>query len=127
MVLRHDRPGRGPRHLARGGNVHALATGRGSCFGFGPTPSLKIATNTAMCNRMGVAAFGGAVRALGAAKASLPSFTPAVSTLLGIVALGHLPTRLELLGMVLATLGLLLAILGPGPRRAKSQIQLDPR
>jgi hypothetical protein len=51
----------------------------------------------------------------------LPSFTPAISTLLGIVALGHLPTRLELLDIVLATLGLLLAILGPGPRRAKPQ------
>ncbi|MFO1049881.1 MAG: hypothetical protein U1E52_18520, partial [Geminicoccaceae bacterium] len=56
----------------------------------------------------------------GAAKASaLPSFTPAVTTLLGVVALGHLPSRLEVLGMVLATLGLLLAILGPGPHHAK--------
>ena len=76
----------------------------------------------AMGGVLGVAAFGGAVRALGAAKASaLPSFTPAVTTLLGILALGHLPTRLELLGMVLATLGLLLAILGPGPRRPTSR------
>ena len=59
----------------------------------------------AMGGVLGVAAFGGAVRALGAAKASaLPSFTPAVTTLLGILALGHLPTRLELLGMALATL-----------------------
>src|SRR4051812_16784707 len=75
----------------------------------------------AMGGVLGVAAFGGAVRALGAAKASaLPSFTPAVTTLLGILALGHLPTRLELLGMVLATLGLLLAMLGPGPRRPTS-------
>lgn len=70
---------------------------------------------------LGVAAFGGAVRALGAAKASaLPSFTPAVTTLLGILALGRVPTHLELLGMGLATLGLLLAILGPGSRPAGS-------
>ena len=76
----------------------------------------------AMGGVLGVAAFGGAVRALGAAKASaLPSFTPAVTTLLGIVALGHLPTRLEVLGMVLATLGLLLAILGPGPDLAAAR------
>jgi drug/metabolite transporter (DMT)-like permease len=68
---------------------------------------------------LGVAAFGGAVRALGAAKASaLPSFTPAATTLVSIPVLGRLPTLLELLGMGLATLGLLLAILGPGPRRA---------
>jgi hypothetical protein len=32
-------------------------------------------------------------------------------------------TRLELLGMGLATLGLLLAILGPGPRRAGSPVE----
>ncbi len=65
---------------------------------------------------LGVAAFGGAVRALGAAKASaLPSFTPAATTLVSIPVLGRLPTLLELLGMGLATLGLLLAILGPGP------------
>jgi len=51
----------------------------------------------------------------------LPSFTPAISTLLGIVALGRLPTRLELLGIVLATLGLLLAILAPGHAERKPQ------
>jgi len=73
----------------------------------------------AMGGVLGVAAFGGAVRALGAAKASaLPSFTPAATTLVSIPVLGRLPTLLELLGMGLATLGLLLAILGPGPRRA---------
>ncbi|MGD9508406.1 MAG: DMT family transporter [Geminicoccaceae bacterium] len=87
-----------------------------------PTPAGTILAQWffqgAMGGVLGVAAFGGAVRALGAAKASaLPSFTPAVTTLLGILALGHLPTRLELLGMALATLGLLLAILGPGPNR----------
>ena len=71
----------------------------------------------AMGGVLGVAAFGGAVRALGAARASaLPSFTPAVTTLFSIPVLGRLPTRLELLGMALATAGLLLAILGPGPR-----------
>ena len=70
---------------------------------------------------LGAAFLGGAVRALGAS--ALPSFTPAVTTLLAILALGHLPTRLELLGMGLATLGLLLAILGPGPRQAGSMTQ----
>ena len=73
----------------------------------------------AMGGVLGVAAFGGAVRALGAARASaLPSFTPAVTTLFGIPVLGRVPTRLELVGMALATAGLLLAILGPGPRPA---------
>jgi drug/metabolite transporter (DMT)-like permease len=78
----------------------------------------------AMGGVLGVAAFGGAVRALGAAKASaLPSFTPAVTTLLSVPVLGRLPTRLELLGMALATLGLLLAILGPGPRPARPRAE----
>ena len=73
-----------------------------------------------------MAAFGGAVRALGAAKASaLPSFTPAVTTLLSVPVLGRPPARLELLGMGLATLGLLLAILGPGPRQAGSRAAGD--
>ena len=97
----------------------------------GALPSAPIGTilaqwffQGAMGGVLGVAAFGGAVRALGAAKASaLPSFTPAVTTLLGILALGHLPTRLELVGMTLATLGLVLAILGAGasPTRVASQ------
>ena len=38
---------------------------------------------------------------------------------LGILVIGHLPARLALLGMGLATLGLLLAILRPKPRRAR--------
>jgi altronate hydrolase len=40
------------RRVASGGNVIAFTTGRGSCFGFKPTPSLKIATNSAMYHRM---------------------------------------------------------------------------
>jgi altronate hydrolase len=38
--------------VASGGNVIAFTTGRGSCFGFKPTPSIKIATNSAMYRRM---------------------------------------------------------------------------
>ena len=41
-----------------------------------------------------------------------------MTTLVGVPVLGRLPTPLELLGMALATAGLLLAILGPGPRPA---------
>ncbi|MFO1050039.1 MAG: altronate dehydratase family protein [Geminicoccaceae bacterium] len=51
-----DSPGYDPAsatgQVASGGNVIAFTTGRGSCFGFKPTPSLKIATNTAMYRRM---------------------------------------------------------------------------
>ena len=51
-----DSPGYDPAsatgQVASGGNVIAFTTGRGSCFGFKPTPSLKIATNTAMYHRM---------------------------------------------------------------------------
>ena len=51
-----DSPGYDPAsatgQVASGGNIIAFTTGRGSCFGFKPTPSLKIATNTAMYNRM---------------------------------------------------------------------------
>ena len=51
-----DSPGYDPAsatgQVASGGNIIAFTTGRGSCFGFKPTPSLKIATNTAMYHRM---------------------------------------------------------------------------
>ena len=51
-----DSPGYDPAsatgQVASGGNVIAFTTGRGSCFGFKPVPSLKIATNTAMYRRM---------------------------------------------------------------------------
>jgi altronate hydrolase len=38
--------------VASGANVMAFTTGRGSCFGCKPTPSIKIATNTPMYERM---------------------------------------------------------------------------
>lgn len=38
--------------VAGGANVFVFTTGRGSCFGCKPTPSIKIATNTPMYRRM---------------------------------------------------------------------------
>jgi altronate hydrolase len=38
--------------VASGGNVICFTTGRGSCFGFKPAPSIKLATNTEMYRRM---------------------------------------------------------------------------
>ena len=38
--------------VASGANVICFTTGRGSCFGFKPVPSIKIATNSYMFNRM---------------------------------------------------------------------------
>ena len=38
--------------VAGGANVMVFTTGRGSCFGCKPTPSIKIATNTPMYERM---------------------------------------------------------------------------
>ena len=38
--------------VASGANVIAFTTGRGSCFGCKPSPSIKIATNTPMYERM---------------------------------------------------------------------------
>ena len=38
--------------VASGANIICFTTGRGSCFGFKPVPSIKIATNTNMYNRM---------------------------------------------------------------------------
>jgi altronate hydrolase len=38
--------------IAGGANVVCFTTGRGSCFGCKPTPSIKIATNTPMYERM---------------------------------------------------------------------------
>ena len=51
-----DTPGFDPTSVtgmvAGGANLVAFTTGRGSCFGCKPVPSLKIATNTAMYERM---------------------------------------------------------------------------
>lgn len=51
-----DSPGYDPASItgmvASGANVVCFTTGRGSCFGCKPTPSIKIATNTAMFQRM---------------------------------------------------------------------------
>ncbi|EAQ81792.1 UxaA family hydrolase [Blastopirellula marina] len=54
MVM--DTPGYDPASVtgmvAGGANVVVFTTGRGSCFGCKPTPSIKIATNTPMYERM---------------------------------------------------------------------------
>ncbi len=51
-----DSPGYDPcsatGQVASGANLIAFTTGRGSCFGFKPVPSVKIATNTPMHQRM---------------------------------------------------------------------------
>jgi altronate hydrolase len=51
-----DTPGYDPPSVtgmvAGGANVAVFTTGRGSCFGCKPTPSIKIATNTPMYERM---------------------------------------------------------------------------
>ena len=51
-----DSPGYDPvsvtGQVASGSNVICFTTGRGSCFGFKPAPSIKIATNTNMFNRL---------------------------------------------------------------------------
>jgi altronate hydrolase len=51
-----DTPGMDPVSVtgivAGGANVVVFTTGRGSCFGFKPTPVLKIASNTSMYERM---------------------------------------------------------------------------
>jgi altronate hydrolase len=51
-----DTPGLDPVSVtgivAGGANVVAFTTGRGSCFGFKPSPVLKIASNSAMYERM---------------------------------------------------------------------------
>jgi len=51
-----DTPGYDPVSVtglvAGGANVVCFTTGRGSCFGCKPTPSIKIATNTPMYDRM---------------------------------------------------------------------------
>jgi altronate hydrolase len=51
-----DTPGYDPvsvtGQVAGGANIICFTTGRGSCFGCKPAPSLKLATNTPMFNRM---------------------------------------------------------------------------
>ena len=51
-----DSPGYDPcsatGQVASGGNIIAFTTGRGSCFGFKPAPSIKLATNSEMYRRM---------------------------------------------------------------------------
>ncbi len=51
-----DSPGYDPcsatGQVASGGNLICFTTGRGSCFGFKPVPSIKLATNSEMYRRM---------------------------------------------------------------------------
>lgn len=51
-----DAPGYDPMgatgQIASGANLVVFTTGRGSCFGAKPAPSIKLATNTKMFNRM---------------------------------------------------------------------------
>ena len=51
-----DRPGYDPcsitGQVASGSNIITFTTGRGSCYGCKPAPSLKLATNTSMFNHM---------------------------------------------------------------------------
>jgi altronate hydrolase len=51
-----DSPGYDPvsvtGQVASGANLVCFTTGRGSCFGCKPTPSLKLATNTPLYNNM---------------------------------------------------------------------------
>ena len=51
-----DTPGYDPASvtglIAGGANIVVFTTGRGSCFGCKPTPTIKVATNTPMYNRM---------------------------------------------------------------------------
>ena len=51
-----DTPGYDPvsvtGQVAGGCNIIAFTTGRGSCFGFKPVPSIKIATNSVTYERM---------------------------------------------------------------------------
>jgi altronate dehydratase len=51
-----DSPGYDPvsvtGQVASGSNIVCFTTGRGSCFGFKPTPSIKIASNTNMYNKL---------------------------------------------------------------------------
>ena len=51
-----DSPGYDPAsvtgQIASGCNVVTFTTGRGSCFGCKPSPSIKIATNTDMYSKM---------------------------------------------------------------------------
>ena len=51
-----DSPGYDPAsvtgQVAGGANLVCFTTGRGSCFGFKPAPSIKVATNTEMYRRM---------------------------------------------------------------------------
>jgi altronate hydrolase len=52
-----DTPGLDPVSVtgivAGGANLVVFTTGRGSCFGFKPAPSIKVATNTPLFERMG--------------------------------------------------------------------------
>src|SRR5690606_8351753 len=72
-----DTPGFDPPSVtgmvAGGANVVAFTTGRGSCYGCKPAPSIKVATNTPMYERMiddmdinaGVVLQGATVREVG--------------------------------------------------------------
>ena len=56
MLFRSDTPGFDPcsatGQIAGGANVIMFTTGRGSMFGAKPVPSMKLATNSPMYNRL---------------------------------------------------------------------------
>ena len=72
-----DTPGYDPASVtgmvAGGAQVIVFTTGRGSCFGCKPSPTIKVATNTPMFNRMsedmdinaGVVVDGGSLESVG--------------------------------------------------------------
>ena len=65
----------------------------------------------------GTLAYSLAVRHLGASRAGLfPSLVPALAVLLGIPLLGEWPTPVQAVGVVVATVGLALAVRTPTPR-----------
>lgn len=77
-------------------------------------------------------AFAQAVHRLGASRAALfPALAPAVAILLGIPLMGEFPTGYQWLGLVVASLGLLLALREPkadvSPDRASSRTTLPER
>ncbi|MFN4308944.1 MAG: DMT family transporter [Ferrovibrio sp.] len=78
-----------------------------------PLPMLaaQILVQGVLSGVVAVIAFSRAVQLLGASRASaFPALVPAVAILIGIPVTGELPTFLQIGGLVLVTLGLLLAV-----------------
>jgi drug/metabolite transporter (DMT)-like permease len=102
-----------PAYLAYRGLAHLAAVPRSAFVFQALLQGLVQAIITIM-------AFSRAVAILGVSRAVLfPATVPAISVLIGIPALGEIPNTLQIAGLLVVSIGMLVAVRASAPRRAE--------